>query len=116
VSAKRRCGGFGLFEFLVLSLATAVVVGIVIGLVARSDQPARDADRVSAVRQGQPPTVLGPVASGGQTISGCGHGLDRCVAPFLAPALLPAGARHTDRVTWPTRGGSVCVSSTCGAA
>lgn len=51
MSARRRCGGFGLFEFLVVSLATAVIVGVIIGLITRADQGGQHGDRVSL---GQP--------------------------------------------------------------
>lgn len=46
MSARHCCRGFGLFEFLVLSLATAVVIGVVIGLATRRGPDARNGDQV----------------------------------------------------------------------
>lgn len=64
VSTKRRRAGFGLFEFLVLGLATAVVIGLVIGLATRTGQAGREADCVSLLGGTDLPIAPSEVASG----------------------------------------------------
>jgi len=64
VSTKRRRAGFGLFEFLVLGLATAVVIGLVIGLATRAGQASREADCVSLLGGIGLPVAPSEVASG----------------------------------------------------
>ena len=97
MSPNHYRSGFGLFEFLVLSLAAAVVVGLVIGIACRGGHEVREPDRVSTLSQTGP---RGPEAANPTAVDkrepGCGSARLVCTrhprTPLLGSSNDSAGA------------------------